>query len=224
MTYLLDEHRIEQSWKELLKPEFSKPYWQTLKAYLKQRSSEHEVYPTEEDLFSAFSLTPFDQVRAVIVGQDPYHSGQAHGLSFSVLEGHKIPPSLKNIYKAIHQQIGPVEHKSGDLTAWAEQGILMLNAVLTVEKGNAAAHQKQGWENFTDKVIELLNEKAEPIVFLLWGAYAKEKGKIIDKTKHCVLESVHPSPFSARLGFFDNEHFTKLNAFLEKNGSKPVTF
>ena len=212
------------TWAELLNPEFDKPYMQALKAFLREeKAAGKSLFPKSEDIFNAFRLTPYEKVSVVILGQDPYHGeGQAHGLSFSVPSGVALPPSLKNIYKEASQELACPMPNTGTLTAWAEQGVLLLNAVLTVQSGVAGSHQGKGWEAFTDRVIELLNHRSEPIVFMLWGAYAKHKGKIIDRRRHCVLTAPHPSPLSAYRGFFGCEHFTKANQFLKEKGRQPI--
>ncbi|WND01825.1 uracil-DNA glycosylase [Temperatibacter marinus] len=183
------------------------------------------IYPSEKDIFSAFNHTPFDEVKIVILGQDPYHgSGQAHGLCFSVPEAVKIPPSLRNIYKEIERDIGIKAPDHGNLTDWTNQGVLLLNSVLTVEHSKAASHQKKGWEGFTDAVIEILNEQGNSIVFMLWGAYAQRKASFVDKKKHLVLEAVHPSPLSAHKGFIGCGHFGLANDYLIENGKEPVNW
>ncbi len=182
-----------------------------------------EIYPPKDYIFNAFKLTSYDKVKVVIIGQDPYHGfGQAHGLSFSVLKGVKLPPSLKNIYKELYDDLGIPIKDNGDLSGWAQEGVLLLNAVLTVEKDKAASHRNLGWELFTDHVIELLNLKSKPVVFILWGNYAKEKAKLITNSKHYVISSAHPSPFSAYSGFFGSKPFSKTNDFLTKNGLEPI--
>ena len=207
---------IEQSWLNRLDKEFEKPYMQELSDFLKQREEAGAViFPSEEERFNAFQLTPFDQVKVVILGQDPYHGpNQAHGLAFSVKPDIPTPPSLKNIYKELQSDllISPPQH--GYLEQWAKQGVLLLNSVLTVEQGQAAAHQGKGWEIFTDQVINLINEEKSGVVFLLWGSYAHKKGKHIDRSKHLVLETTHPSPLSAHRGFLGCHHFSKANQFL----------
>ena len=181
------------------------------------------VYPPKEYIFSALKLTSYENTKVVIVGQDPYHGeGEAHGLSFSVQRGIKIPPSLNNIYKELYNDLGIKPHNDGDLTKWAEQGVLLLNAVLTVEKDKPASHHKLGWELFTDYIIASLNEKKEPVVFILWGNFAKEKKKLITNSRHLIIESAHPSPFSASYGFFGSKPFSKTNEFLKKNNIKPI--
>lgn len=181
------------------------------------------VYPPKEYIFNALKLTSYENTKVVIVGQDPYHGeGEAHGLSFSVQKGIKIPPSLNNIYKELYNDLGIKPHIDGDLTKWAEQGVLLLNAVLTVEKDKPASHHKLGWELFTDYIIASLNEKKEPVVFILWGNFAKEKKKLITNSRHLIIESAHPSPFSASYGFFGSKPFSKTNEFLKKNNIKPI--
>lgn len=181
------------------------------------------VYPPKEYIFNALKLTSYENTKVVIVGQDPYHGeGEAHGLSFSVQRGIKIPPSLNNIYKELYNDLGIKPHNDGDLTKWAEQGVLLLNAVLTVEKDKPASHHKLGWELFTDYIIASLNEKKEPVVFILWGNFAKEKKKLITNSRHLIIESAHPSPFSASYGFFGSKPFSKTNEFLKKNNIKPI--
>ncbi|MGL4292523.1 MAG: uracil-DNA glycosylase [Bacteroidales bacterium] len=215
--------RIEASWKKHLTPEFEKTYFKKLTDFVRLAYQTTAVYPKPGNIFSAFEHTPFDHVKVVIIGQDPYHGpNQAHGLSFSVPDGQKIPPSLVNIYKEIEQETGRKMPQSGNLVRWAQQGVLLLNATLTVEASKAASHQKKGWEEFTDAVIKELNEHGKHIVFLLWGAPAQRKGQFIDRNKHLVLESPHPSPLSAYRGFFGNNHFTKTNEYLEKNHKTPI--
>ncbi|MCF8357323.1 MAG: uracil-DNA glycosylase [Prolixibacteraceae bacterium] len=217
--------KIEPSWKEILNEEFKKPYFSTLTSFVREEYKKNRIFPEGKNIFNAFNLCPFNKVKVVIIGQDPYHGpGQAHGLCFSVRDGIDFPPSLRNIFKEINNDIGTPVPKSGDLTRWAVQGVLLLNATLTVRAHNAGSHQGKGWETFTDAAIRELSEKRENIVFLLWGAYAQRKGAIIDKTKHYVLESVHPSPLSASRGFFGNHHFSKANQFLQSNGIEPVNW
>lgn len=217
---------LNKSWQNILMPELEKEYMQTLDTYLTERKNAGAViYPEVNDVFSAFNTTHYNNVKVVILGQDPYHGeGQAHGLCFSVKSGVRTPPSLKNIYKEMQTDLGiePVEH--GYLQNWAEQGVLMLNSVLTVEKSQAAAHQKQGWEQFTDAVIKHLNDNEEGIVFMLWGAYAHKKGAHIDESKHLVLRAAHPSPFAAHKGFFGCKHFSQCNAYLEKLNKKAINW
>jgi len=215
---------IAPSWKEHLAPEFEKPYFKTLAQFLRQEIKEHTIYPPGKLIFNAFNKCAFDDVKVVIIGQDPYHGpGQANGLSFSVNDGIKKPPSLQNIFKELHNDIGKPIPISGNLEAWAEQGVLLLNATLTVRARTPNSHSKKGWENFTDAVIQALNEEKENLVFLLWGNYAQKKGAIIDRQKHLVLESAHPSPFSAKK-FYGNKHFSQTNAYLEKHGQAPITW
>lgn len=215
--------QLEESWKQRLYPEFAKAYMQSLKAFLlEEKQKGKTIFPKGPNIFAALNHTPFDKVEVVIIGQDPYHGeGQAHGLCFSVQKGVAIPPSLKNIYQELHDDIGFVPPRHGCLTEWADRGVLLLNSVLTVEKGKPASHQGKGWETFTDRIIEILNTEREHLVFLLWGAYAKRKGAIIDRARHLVLEAGHPSPFSVTQ-FFGCRHFSKTNAYLEKNGLKPI--
>ena len=216
--------KIEPSWKERLGGEFRKPYVTALKTYLKaERATGEVIYPPGPLIFNAFNKTPFDAVKVVILGQDPYHGpGQAHGLCFSVQTGVKPPPSLVNIFKELHRDVGFQIPKHGNLEKWAEQGVLLLNACLTVRAGQPASHQRKGWETFTDAAVQRLNEEKEGIVFLLWGRPAQEKGAIIDPKKHHILKAAHPSPFSANRGFFGTRHFSKANAILEKAGRSPL--
>lgn len=216
--------RLEKDWLDLLQPEFAATYMQSLKAFIAaERQADKTIYPASGDIFNALNVTRLEKVKVVIIGQDPYHGeGQAHGLSFSVPTGVKIPPSLRNIYKEIEAEYGYRMPHTGDLTGWAEQGVLLLNATLTVEAGMAGSHQKRGWELFTDAVIRVVNEKCNHVVFMLWGAYAQKKGAHIDRSKHLVLESVHPSPLSAHRGFLGNGHFKSANDYLEANGRQPI--
>ena len=215
--------KIEEGWKKELSSEFEKEYFLELRNFIHQEYSTKIVYPQAKNVFAAFDLCPFDSVRVVIIGQDPYHEpNQAHGLCFSVQEGCILPPSLRNIYKEIEQDLGKPMKSSGDLTRWAKQGVLLLNATLTVEAHKAGSHQNRGWERFTDRVISILSEKKENLVFILWGSYAQQKGKYIDVNKHLVLKAVHPSPLSAYRGFFGCKHFSLTNNFLEKKGIKPI--
>lgn len=221
------EVTIEESWKNELRHEFKKDYFYQLAHFLKTtRKNGTSIYPPGPKIFEAFKLCPFDAVKAVIIGQDPYHGpSQAHGLCFSVQDGVAIPPSLKNIFEELRQDIGMKVPASGNLTQWAKQGVLLLNATLTVEAGKAGSHQNKGWERFTDSVIKHINEQKEHVVFMLWGSYAKAKGKQIDRTKHCVLESGHPSPLSANKGhWFGNRHFSKANAYLAKHSISPINW
>jgi len=215
--------KIEPGWKEVLKPEFEKPYFEKLAGYVKSEYQLHTVFPPGKEIFNAFNLCPFDQLKVVIIGQDPYHGpGQAHGLCFSVKVGVDFPPSLRNIFKEINADLGSPIPANGDLTRWANQGVLLLNATLTVRAHQAASHQKMGWEAFTDRVILLISEQKQHVVFLLWGAYAQQKRELIDDSKHLILASVHPSPLSASRGFFGNHHFSKTNQFLESRGLAPI--
>lgn len=215
--------KIEESWKERLKPEFEKSYFHTLITFVKEEKSHHTVYPPGSLIFNAFDKCPFDKVEVVIIGQDPYHGpGQANGLCFSVNDGVRQPPSLKNIFKEIEDDLGKPAPQSGNLERWAEQGVLLLNATLTVRANTAGSHQNKGWEEFTDEVIRKVSEEKENIVFILWGSYAQKKGQIIDTRKHLVLKAAHPSPFSAHNGFFGCKHFSKTNEYLRKIGKKEI--
>lgn len=215
--------KIEPSWKEALQEEFGKEYFKTLAQFVKAEYTSAVVYPAPKNIFRAFELTPFDNVEVVILGQDPYHGvGQANGLCFAVGEGVRLPPSLQNIFKELESDVGPVVHKTGDLERWAMQGVLLLNATLTVRGGAAGSHQGRGWEEFTDAVIKLLSDKKENLVFILWGNYAKQKGAHIDRVKHCVIESAHPSPFAAHSGFFGSKPFSKTNEYLRAHNKKPI--
>jgi uracil-DNA glycosylase len=215
--------KIEPTWKSRLKDEFDKDYFIKLSEFVKDEYKQNAVYPPGSLIFNAFNLCPFDKVKAVIIGQDPYHGpGQAHGLCFSVREGVSFPPSLINIFKEIALDMGFSRPSSGNLERWAEQGVLLLNATLTVRAHQAGSHQKKGWEQFTDSVIKIINSEKQNIVFFLWGAYAQRKGESIDRSKHLVLESVHPSPLSAPQGFFGNHHFSRCNNYLTDNGKEPI--
>lgn len=216
--------QLEPSWREALAPEFEKPYFRQLVAFLKaEKAAGKVIFPAGSDIFRAFELTPVPNVRVVILGQDPYHGpGQAHGLSFSVPPGVVLPPSLQNIAKEIHEDLGLPLPMQGNLDAWARQGVLLLNATLTVEAGKAGSHQKQGWEPFTDAVIQYINRSQSGIVFILWGRYAREKGQLIDPYRHHVLTAAHPSPFAADKGFFGCKHFSRTNAILEQQGKAPI--
>jgi len=217
---------MEKVWKEKLIDEIKKPYMQSLSSFInEEREKGKIVYPPKEDIFSAFNFSPFNEVKVVIIGQDPYHGlNQAHGLSFSVQKGIKPPPSLVNIYKELKSDLGIPIAEHGCLTNWARQGVLLLNATLTVLQKQPKSHYGKGWEQFTDFVVELLAKKDDPIVFMLWGRSAKEKCEkmLINNNKHLVLKAMHPSPFSAYNGFFGCKHFSKANAFLEKAGKKPI--
>ncbi|MGB2130777.1 MAG: uracil-DNA glycosylase [Marinobacterium sp.] len=214
------------SWQPWLQPEFEQPYMQSLKQFLQAEKAAHKViYPHSSNWFHALEATPLDQVKVVIIGQDPYHQpGQAHGLCFSVKPGVRIPPSLVNIYKELQADLGlePVSH--GYLESWAQQGVLLLNAVLTVEQSNANAHQGKGWEAFTDRIIQLVNEQCEHVVFMLWGSYAQKKGARIDQTRHLVLKAPHPSPLSAHRGFLGCRHFSQANAWLVQQGRESINW
>jgi uracil-DNA glycosylase len=213
---------IAESWKKRLNEEFTKPYFTELIAFVKSEYAAAKVYPPGKLIFNAFEKCSFEDCRVVIIGQDPYHNeGQANGLSFSVQEGVRFPPSLVNIFKEIHDDLGKPIPESGNLERWAEQGILMLNAVLTVRANAPTSHQKKGWEKFTDKVIEVLSEEKENLVFLLWGRYAQDKGKIINRDKHLVLEAAHPSPLAGG-AFFGCRHFSKTNQYLREKGFKEI--
>lgn len=214
---------IEPSWYLKLKDEFEKPYFGKLVEFVKSEYAQTRVFPPGKLIFNAFNKCPFDRVRVVILGQDPYHGpGQAHGLCFSVPEGVEFPPSLQNIFKDIHDDLGVPVPSNGNLERWASQGVFLLNATLTVRAHQAGSHQGKGWETFTDKVVHLLAEEKEHLVFLLWGAYAQNKGQFIDTGRHLVLQSVHPSPLSASRGFFGNHHFSRANRYLEEHGIEPV--
>ena len=215
--------KLEKSWLKELGLEFELSYMQELKLFLQsEKKRGKKIFPKGGDMFKALNLTPLDKVMVVILGQDPYHgAGQAHGLCFSVPEGVRIPPSLQNIFKELQSDLGLSIPSSGCLESWAEQGVLLLNSILSVEKGLANSHSSKGWELFTDSVISMVNEK-KSIVFMLWGGYAAQKGKSIDSTRHLVLKSVHPSPLSAHRGFFGNRHFSKCNQFLESKGISPI--
>ncbi len=217
--------RIGNDWDEIIGGEFEKPYYQALRSFLIQEYSHAQVYPDMYDIFNALKYTPYRSVKAVILGQDPYHEpGQAHGLSFSVREGVSLPPSLVNIFKELESDIGIPPSKTGDLTPWAKQGVLMLNAVLTVRRGSANSHKGRGWETFTDEVIRALNRREEPIAFILWGAFARSKKAYITNPIHGVFESAHPSPLSAYSGFFGSRVFSKVNRFLIENGIPPINW
>ena len=216
--------QMEESWKQRLTEEFQKDYMVRLRQFLKNEYAHRKhIYPAKSQYFSAFSLTPFEQVKVVILGQDPYHAaGQAHGLCFSVPEGIALPPSLVNIYQELKTDMGIDNGNQGNLSPWARQGVLLLNSVLTVERGLAASHRDKGWEQFTDRVIELLSEREQPMVFLLWGSYAQKKAAFVETQKHFILKSPHPSPLSAHRGFFGCRHFSRTNDFLIENGMPPI--
>ncbi|WP_417800401.1 uracil-DNA glycosylase [Tenacibaculum sp.] len=216
--------KINDSWKNILQSEFEKPYFENLTSFIKNEYSKHTCYPKGSDIFAAFDFCALEDLKVVILGQDPYHGvGQANGLCFSVHEGIAHPPSLINIFKEIEKDVNISYPKSGDLSRWAKQGVLLLNATLTVRAGEAGSHQKQGWEQFTDAVIQKISEEKENVVFLLWGGFAKKKAKLIDKNKHHILTSGHPSPLSANRGYwFENKHFSKTNNFLQSIDSATI--
>ena len=216
--------KLNPAWLTHMEGEFSQKYMQSLGQFLRNEKSQgKQIYPPGEQIFSALNTTPLDQVKVVILGQDPYHGpGQAHGLCFSVLPGVAVPPSLKNIFKEINADLGIPTPSHGYLQSWAQQGVLLLNAVLTVEKSMAASHQGKGWEQFTDKVVDVVNQRKEQVVFLLWGSYAQKKGQIIDRKRHHVMQSTHPSPLSAHRGFLGCRHFSQTNQYLEKTGQQPI--
>lgn len=215
--------KMESSWKERLVDEFEKPYFKQLTDFVRKEYQTNRVYPPGSMIFNAFEHCPLDKVKVVILGQDPYHEpGQAHGLSFSVKEGVRFPPSLVNIFKEIAGDTGSALPASGDLTRWADQGVLLLNATLTVRAHQAGSHQRQGWEEFTDAAIRSLAHEREGIVYMLWGSYAQKKGAFIDATKNLVLKTVHPSPLSAYRGFFGCRHFSQANAYLQQMGLAPI--
>ncbi len=217
--------KIEQSWKDCLAEEFDKPYFNQLTDFVRNEYGKGSVYPPGALIFNAFNHCPFDKVKVVLLGQDPYHEpGQAHGLCFSVQDGVRFPPSLINIFKEIQSDLGTPVPKSGDLTRWADQGVLLLNATLTVRAHLAGSHQNKGWETFTDAVINRLAAQREHIVYILWGAYAQRKGAMIDRNKNLVLQSPHPSPLSASRGFFGNRHFSKANEYLLQTGQAPIVW
>ena len=217
--------QIDASWLRLVGDQFERSYMRKLSEFLRQqKSSGKRIYPPGKDIFAAFNATPVDQVKVVIIGQDPYHgAGQAHGLCFSVKPGVQLPPSLQNIFKEIAQDVGMQQAPAdGSLIHWAEQGVLLLNSVLTVEHSRAGSHQGQGWEQFTDCVVERLSQEREGLVFMLWGSYAQKKGAVVDPQRHCVLSAPHPSPLSAHRGFFGCKHFSAANQYLESLGKSPV--
>ncbi len=218
------EVKIDESWKEILRTEFDKPYFGELVAFVKNEYKTHKIFPPAQLIFNAFDSCPFDKVKVVLLGQDPYHGvGQAHGLCFSVADNIALPPSLVNIYKEISDDLGIIPLQSGNLIRWANQGVLLLNATLTVRANMAGSHQNKGWETFTDATIQAISDQKEGVVFLLWGNYAKQKGAKIDRTKHLVLESGHPSPMSANKGYwFGNRHFSKTNNYLINKGLSPI--
>lgn len=215
--------KLASDWKHLLEREFDQPYFQLLAHFVRDEYKKYTCYPPGREIFAAFDHCPFSQVRVVILGQDPYHGpNQANGLCFSVHDGIPLPPSLQNIFKELHNNLGKPFPKSGDLKRWANQGVLLLNATLTVRAGQAGSHQNKGWETFTDTVIRALSNKKENMSFLLWGSYAQRKGMMIDKSRHHILQSAHPSPLSAHRGFLGCGHFAKTNQFLESKGLEPI--
>ena len=216
--------KIEESWREVLQPQFDSVYFEMLTTFVRRAYQTTTVYPPGSKIFEAFNRTPFDKVKVVILGQDPYHGpNQAHGLCFSVQDGIQPPPSLINIYKELQKEYGvPVNMTNGNLTRWADQGVLLLNATLTVEAGKAGSHQSKGWETFTDAAIKALSDRREGLVFMLWGSYAQQKGRVIDRRKHLVLESSHPSPLSVYRGFDGCGHFKKANQYLQSRGQEPI--
>ena len=217
--------RIDESWRQVLQPEFDKPYFELLTDFVRQAYRTRQCFPPARQIFRAFDLCPFDKVRVVIIGQDPYHDvNQAHGLCFSVQDGVKVPPSLENIYKELYRDLGKPIPTSGNLTYWAEQGVLLLNATLTVEAHKAGSHQGKGWEELTDAAIQALNKQRDNIVFMLWGSYAQRKGQLIDRKRHLVLTAVHPSPLSAYRGFIGCGHFSQANNYLLQHGQTPINW
>jgi uracil-DNA glycosylase len=210
---------METSWRPVLLAETEKPYWKDLQAFVKAERQKHQVFPPDKEVFAALHLTPYEQVRVLILGQDPYHDvGQAHGLCFSVRPGTPTPPSLVNIFKELRDDLGCAIPNNGNLTHWAEQGVLLLNAVLTVRAHTPTSHKGKGWETFTDAIIQTVSAKSEPVVFVLWGAYAKAKAKLINTQRHTIIQSAHPSPLSAGNGFFGSRPFSKINAALKAKG------
>lgn len=217
--------KIEQGWKAVLSQEFAKPYFKQLTEFVRNEYKTQTVYPAGREIFAAFDACPFDQLKVVILGQDPYHGpGQAHGLSFSVNDGVPLPPSLMNIYKELGKDLNCTPPVSGNLTHWAKQGVLLLNATLTVRVGQPTSHQKQGWETFTDAVIKLAAEQKNNLAFVLWGNYAQQKAAMIDESRHLILKSVHPSPLSASRGFFGSRPFSQINNYLIMNGQQPINW
>ncbi len=215
--------QIEESWKKALQPEFEKPYFHNLVNFVKSEYASHKIYPPGGQIFNAFNHCSFDEVRVVIIGQDPYHGhGQANGLCFSVAPGVTLPPSLRNIFQERKADVGVDPSGNGDLTHWARQGVLLLNATLTVRAKSPGSHQKKGWEEFTDGVIRVLSAHRDRLAFILWGAYAQRKGEVIDPKRHFILKSPHPSPFSANRGFFGSRPFSKVNEYLQSTGQKPI--
>ena len=217
--------RIDESWRQVLQPEFDKPYFELLTNFVRNAYRTTQCFPPAGQIFRTFDLCPFNRVRVVIIGQDPYHDfNQAHGLCFSVQDGVRVPPSLENIYKELNRDLGKPIPTSGNLTHWAEQGVLLLNATLTVEAHRAGSHQGKGWEELTDAAIQALNNQRENVVFMLWGSYAQRKGQFIDRRRHLVLTAVHPSPLSAYRGFIGCGHFSQANAYLQQHGQTPINW
>lgn len=215
--------KLEPSWHEKLEAEFEEPYFEKLRAFVKNEYQKGDVYPHPKNMFRAFDVCPFEKVKVVVLGQDPYHGrGQANGLCFAVDRGVTTPPSLQNIFKEIKNDLGRAPHTDPDLLHWARQGVLLLNATLTVRASQAGSHQARGWEQFTDAAVRALSGEREHLVFFLWGNYAKQKGAHIDRAKHLILESAHPSPFSASSGFFGCKHFSQANEYLTEHGVKPI--
>ncbi len=216
---------LPADWRDVLAEEFEKPYFLKLQEYVAKERVEQTIYPPAEEVFTAFHQTPYDQVRVLLLGQDPYHGeGQAHGLSFSVKPGIRQPPSLKNMLKEMASDIGGTMPNNGCLIPWTEQGMMLLNAVLTVRMKKASSHKNQGWETFTDAVIKKIDEKTDPVVFVLWGGYARKKAKLIDNEKHTILEAAHPSPLSAHAGFFGSKPYSKINQALKDNGQPEINW
>ena len=219
------EVKIEASWKRILSDQFAMPYFQELSEFVRQEYSQYKVYPPAKMIFNAFDTCPFNDVKVVIIGQDPYHGvGQAHGLCFSVGEEVRMPPSLVNIFKELKTDLGIAVPENGSLHRWANQGVLLINATLTVRAATAGSHQGKGWEEFTDAAISKLNSEKENLVFMLWGAYAQRKGEIIDRSRHLVIESAHPSPFAAHRGFFGSRPFSRTNDYLVSIGNNPIAW
>jgi len=219
------EPKIEDSWKVILAEEFKQPYFSVLKSFLMEEKKKYQVFPPGEKIFNAFALTPFNKVKVVLLGQDPYHNpGQAHGLCFSVNPGVSFPPSLVNIFKELRTDLGIMPPANGELSAWARQGVLLLNTVLTVRENTADSHKNKGWEQFTDSVIKHISAEKESVVFILWGNNAKAKTQLIDTSKHCILTAAHPSPLSATRGFFGCKHFSKTNEYLASKNIEPINW
>lgn len=220
---MIHRNHFHESWRQLLEEQFEQAYFQSLIHFVEQEVEAHLVFPEKQQVFRAFNECSFEDTRVVILGQDPYHGpGQAHGLCFSVNDGMRIPPSLRNIFKELKEDVGCSIPISGDLSKWSKQGVLLLNATLTVRAASPGSHQKKGWETFTDAVVKALSDQRSNLVFILWGAYAQKKGSIIDEQKHLVLRAAHPSPFAAHKGFFGCRHFSKTNNFLVEKGKKPI--